>query len=468
MSRAPKATPKPKTASKSVSTTSKSKSRSKSLESAATAPLTFHGIALPDGEPWPEPWRSQVGPLLEQALGDGPDGVGLLTRLEIHAEGGHLYDLTLFVDEDGTVYRRGTTDRVASFSQGEATGSTDEGLLAALNRARDEWLRTRRARAAAPHPRPPTQPRASATPIDVPRYATTYDRLALGGRLPSSLRSARLAMERPPAPGELEALRAWLPERAADVIVEIAAKVPLEVLRELGGVRFVVLGPGRRDWRGLSHLPRSVRRLSIRKATEVSLGELPEDAALTSLELDTPRVLEGAPELAGLETLAWTGAEELGWVARLPHVRELALRRSKVAALPQARAVERLLVFSPSGLASLVGLETMPRLRYLRIDDPKGMARLGDLSRCCALETIHLGAAHRIGDLADLVTPPALRTLGTSQTQLDPAPFLPLVGKLTGAALQLKSSAHSKAIAAHLGVPFVKTLELESHLFDER
>jgi hypothetical protein len=208
--------------------------------------------------------------------------------------------------------------------------------------------------------------------------------------------------------------------------------------------------------------------LSVRKTTAVPLRELPRDVSLTSIDLDAPRVSEDAPELEGVEVLAWTGAEALGWVARLPRLRELALRRSKVGALPASPTVERLLLFSPSGLASLVGLDALPRLRYLRIDDPKGMARLGDLSGCRALETIQLIGGHRIGDLADLVTAPALRTLGTSQTQLDPAPFLALKGKLTGAALQLKSSSHSKAIAAHLGVPFVRTLELESHLFDER
>jgi hypothetical protein len=46
--------------------------------------------------------------------------------------GRHVFDLQLFCGDDGQVYRAGTLDRVASFSQGGATGTDDEDFIAAF------------------------------------------------------------------------------------------------------------------------------------------------------------------------------------------------------------------------------------------------------------------------------------------------------------------------------------------------
>jgi hypothetical protein len=84
--------------------------------------------------------REQLGPLLEQAAEDGPDGTELITLFDVLDEGGqHLYDLHLFCGDDGQVHRAGTLEHVASFSQGGATGSDDAAMLAALDAALAEW-----------------------------------------------------------------------------------------------------------------------------------------------------------------------------------------------------------------------------------------------------------------------------------------------------------------------------------------
>jgi hypothetical protein len=84
--------------------------------------------------------RAQLGPLLEQAEEDGPDGAELISLFEVVDEAGaHVYDLHLFCGEDGQVHHPGTTDHVASFSQGRATGTDDEALIAALDAALDAW-----------------------------------------------------------------------------------------------------------------------------------------------------------------------------------------------------------------------------------------------------------------------------------------------------------------------------------------
>jgi hypothetical protein len=87
--------------------------------------------------------RAQLGPLLEQAEEDGPDGADLLTLFDVLDDGGHhLYDLQLFRGDDGQLYHRGTLDHVASFSQGGATGTDDLELIAALDAAYAAWAAT--------------------------------------------------------------------------------------------------------------------------------------------------------------------------------------------------------------------------------------------------------------------------------------------------------------------------------------
>lgn len=409
----------------------------------------------------------QLGPLLDQALGDGPDGLDLLTRFEVREGRTHRYDLTLFCDDDGAVYRAGTLERVASFSQGGATGTEDASLVEALNAAHAAW-RKRPERPASPRVEP-----APAKPVRtgaIPQYATIYapHQYELGKKLDAKATSGLLRITKAPTPAELGTLDAFLSTRAAGFVVELAPRVPLTVLAHLEGVPFVVLAAGRKDWAGLSHLPRSVRRLSIRKAKEPALGELPKDHPLVSLELDAPRVAEGSPALAHLETLAWTSVKDASWASLHPKLRELALRNAELDALPASRSVERLVLLKPSGLTTLKHVEALPKLSYLRIDHPAGMKRLGDLSRCAALTTIHLTAAHRIGDLRDLGTAPRLARLGVIQSKLAAAPFLGLKGRLEGGSFQLASTREVEALFSHLGVPFVKTHELEHHLFDLR
>ncbi len=426
--------------------------------------LVFHEVPLPSVDAMPTLWRDQVGPLLDQALEDGPDGLSLLVRLEVQSDNEPIYDLTLFCDDDGAVYRRGTLERVASFSQGTASGSEDDALLSGLNHAYGAWRKTR------PKHAPRSEPaRASSPARAVPRFATIYapDQYELGKKLSLKASSGLLRIVKAPSSADLAALDAFLPGRAASFVVELGPSVPLSVLAHLGGVPFVVLAAGRKDWTGLSHLPASVRRLSIRKAKEPVLAELPRDNQLVSMDLDAPRVAAGSPALTQLETLAWTGAEDASWASTHPRLRELALRNAKLDTLPPSRTVERLLLFKPSGLVSLNGIEAMPKLSYLRLDHPVGMKRLGDLSACAALATIHLTAAHRMGDLSGLHTAPQLTRLGVAQSQLDGKPFEGLAGKLVGGSFQLKSTGHGKALLAHLGVPSFKTIELELHLFDE-
>lgn len=82
--------------------------------------------------------REQLGPLLEQA--ESEDAAELIERFEVLDEHGtHLYDLHLFCGEDGQLHKASTLEYVASFSQGGATGSEDERLLAALDAALGAW-----------------------------------------------------------------------------------------------------------------------------------------------------------------------------------------------------------------------------------------------------------------------------------------------------------------------------------------
>jgi len=148
---------------------------------------------------------AQLGPLLDQALGDGEDGLSLLTRFEVRRDRAHVYDLTLFADEDGTVYRAGTLEPVASFSQGGATASDDAALLNALNAALAVWRSSK-----VPRPAPPTSapsssaPSSSAAPSgpSLPRYAAFQprDHFVLGKTLSPTATTGLLRIEKPPTP----------------------------------------------------------------------------------------------------------------------------------------------------------------------------------------------------------------------------------------------------------------------------
>lgn len=89
--------------------------------------------------------RAQLGPLLEQAESDGPEGADLITLFDVlDEEGRHRYDLHLFCEEDGQLHRAGTLESVASVSQGGATGTEDLALCEALDAALAAWAATRR------------------------------------------------------------------------------------------------------------------------------------------------------------------------------------------------------------------------------------------------------------------------------------------------------------------------------------
>ena len=102
--------------------------------------LQFRPLPGSNFEDLSELQREQLGPLLEQAESDGEGGSELIERFDVLDEQGqHLYDLHLFCAEDGQLHKAGTLEYVASFSQGAATGSDDESLLADLDAAYEAW-----------------------------------------------------------------------------------------------------------------------------------------------------------------------------------------------------------------------------------------------------------------------------------------------------------------------------------------
>lgn len=104
--------------------------------------LTFRPRPMPPADALGDLLVAQLGPLLPMALGDGPDGLGLIDRFDVlDAAGAHVYDLALFCGDDGQVFWAGTLDHVASFSQGGATGTDDAEILAALDAAYDDFYR---------------------------------------------------------------------------------------------------------------------------------------------------------------------------------------------------------------------------------------------------------------------------------------------------------------------------------------
>jgi len=279
-------------------------------------------------------------------------------------------------------------------------------------------------------------------------------------------KGVRIRIDATPGPSELEALRDWVGRHAARVVVEVGAKVPLGVLEHVAGVPFVVLR-SRTDLDGLEAMPASVRRLSIGKHTKaLDLGGLPALPHLEELQLDAPSVSRG-PTLPALRTLAWLMATDkaLPFIEQQASLFELALKNASVTSLP-ASGIERLLLFYSSKLTSLRGIEKLQDLRFLRLDEPKRMARLGDLSAMRQLRVVQLVGAQTIGDLSDLCSAPALETLNVTLTKLDAAPFKALKGKLTGGSFSLKTPKATRELLDHLEIPVVQGGWHEPTLFD--
>jgi hypothetical protein len=99
--------------------------------------LTLRSRPTPRLDALDELLRDQLGPLLDQADGDAE----LFELFDVvDSSGRKIYDMHLFCGDDGRVFHAGTTDYVASFSQGGATKtgqitSEDRALLAALDDA---------------------------------------------------------------------------------------------------------------------------------------------------------------------------------------------------------------------------------------------------------------------------------------------------------------------------------------------
>ncbi|MBL9025298.1 MAG: hypothetical protein JNL21_24100 [Myxococcales bacterium] len=272
-----------------------------------------------------------------------------------------------------------------------------------------------------------------------------------------------------PSPADAKALREYTERYGANVVVELAADVPLSALEHAQGAAFVILTGGRASFEGLEALPASVRRLSVRRqAKAIPLGGLKKHRGLEELELDGPAIAGDGPAFPSLRTLAWTRAKDAGlaFLERQPALVHLGLHTSAVTRLPDAPSVERLLLFYPTGLSSLPGIGRLKKLAFLRIDQPKGMKRLGDLSTLRALRSVLLVRAHAIEDLSGLATIPELETLNVLHSKLAAKPFLGLRGKLKRGYFHLRSLQESRALMAHLGVPQARLEAHEPALFD--
>jgi hypothetical protein len=102
--------------------------------------LTLRSRPTPSFDQMTDLLRDQLGPLLEQAEEDGEGGADLIELFDVLDEQGrHVFDMHLFCGDDGQVFRPGTLEHVASFSQGSATGADDEALLRALDEAHAAW-----------------------------------------------------------------------------------------------------------------------------------------------------------------------------------------------------------------------------------------------------------------------------------------------------------------------------------------
>lgn len=305
---------------------------------------------------------------------------------------------------------------------------------------------------------------------EIPRPFFQYDKPAFQvGKKPNPKATGGIAqINKVPAAKDLPVLRSFVEAYGSQVVVVIGPEVPLSVLEHVDGVPFVVLEAGRSSFDGLSRLPSSVRRLSIREQSiPFSLSELSATNEIEELELDVAELHNVRP-LERLRTLAWKRMSDAGaaFVSAQPNLFELALRDSTLTRLPSSDSLERLLLFSPTMLNSLIGLEQCVSLRFLRIDEPKKMQGLGSLASAPKLATVILVGAHAIADLSDLASAPKLDSVGIIQTELDEQPFLSLKGKLTGGSFQLQTPEASKRLFAYLGIEY-KTAELiENHFFD--
>lgn len=305
---------------------------------------------------------------------------------------------------------------------------------------------------------------------ELPRLSVTGDKPAftVGKKPDPKAKGGLLEIAIEPSARDTEELRAFLAEHGPRTIVRIGAKVPLSVLEHVAGAPVVMLQGGRKAFDGLGAMPSSVRRLSIgRHAKAFSLRELPLDH-IEQLELDVPSVDDFGP-MPKLRTLGWTHLDDSGaaFVSAQPALHELGLRASTITHLPTSSSLERLVLLQPTKLVSLVGLEGLPSLRFLRIDAPKGMARLGALDAAGSLETLLLVSGHRIPDLSDIASAPKLTMLGLIETKLDETPFLCLKGKLTGGSFLLKTPAAGKRLFAHLEIPYRKAELIENRFFDD-
>lgn len=306
---------------------------------------------------------------------------------------------------------------------------------------------------------------------ELPRLSTTGDKpiFVVGKKPDAKAKGGLVALLSEPSARDLEELAALLREHGPRTIVRVGAKVPLAVLEHVTGTPVVMLEGGRKTFDGLGALPATVRRLSVGKqAKPFSVAELPPDH-LEQLELDVASVTDFGP-LPKLRTLGWTRMADAGaaFVTAQPTLHELGLRASAITRLPASAVLQRLILLQPTKLTSLIGLDALPSLTFLRVDAPKGgMERLGSLSAASALETLLLVSAHRIADLSDIGSAPRLEMLGVLGTKLDETPFLNLEGKLTGGSFQLQTHAASKRLFAHLGIPYRKAELIENRFFDE-
>lgn len=306
---------------------------------------------------------------------------------------------------------------------------------------------------------------------EIPRPFFQYDKPVFQvGKKPNAKATGGIALiAKEPSAKDVAVLRAFLDANGPRTVVVIGPEVPLSVLQHVVGVPFVVLDAGRASFDGLAALPNSVRRLAIREPSgPLSLAELPTDTAIEELELDAPRIHDVKP-LPKLRTLGWKRMTDDGaaFVTVQPNLFELALRDSATTRLPPSNSLERLILFAPTKLTSLAGVEALPALRFLRVDAPESMARLGSLADARALRTLILVGAHAIADLTDIATPPELDSVGIIQTDLDERPFLGLRGRLKGGSFQLATHDASKRLFEHLGVPYSTAELIENHFFDE-
>lgn len=86
---------------------------------------------------------AQLGPRLAQLRAQPAEFGPLLERFQLVDDtGNHRFDVCLFRREDGPVFRAGTADLVATFSQSAISECDDEELAAALEVALLDYRRS--------------------------------------------------------------------------------------------------------------------------------------------------------------------------------------------------------------------------------------------------------------------------------------------------------------------------------------